>query len=181
MPITLTTDRLILRSARESDLEELCRLNGDPEVMRYVGAGNPQDAAQTATSFQRYRQMEADHPGYGVWVAVERNSHQFIGLFFLVPYAQTGEVEVGYRLLQEHWGCGFATEGARVVIEHGFQALRLKRIIAIAYPQNSASIRVLEKCGMRREGMLMDQKLGLEVVYCGIEAQGGPSAAQLNR
>jgi RimJ/RimL family protein N-acetyltransferase len=62
------------------------------------------------------------------------------------------EVEVGYRLLPEAWGRGYATEGARALVAHGFDVLGLYRIIGLAHPDNIASQRVLHNAGLRDAG-----------------------------
>jgi [ribosomal protein S5]-alanine N-acetyltransferase len=72
------------------------------------------------------------------------------------------EIEVGYRLLKGHWGQGYATECARASIACGFDELGLDRIVAVALPENTASRRVLEKCGLHEIGLV--HAYGLEHV-----------------
>lgn len=169
MEILLETQRLRLREFAPQDLDDLHRLNRDPEVMRFVGPGTTQTRAQAEASLKRVVRLYREHPGYGVWAAVEKASNCLVGAVLLVPYPETNEVEVGYRFFKEEWGRGYATESTKALIHYGFETLGLTRIIAIAYPENSASIRVMQKCGMRDEGVIHNQQLDLDAVYYAIE------------
>ena len=62
---------------------------------------------------------------------------------------ELGETEVAYLLSRQVWGRGYATEAARAAVRYGFEAARLQAIIGLVHPENAASIRVLEKCGMQ--------------------------------
>ena len=73
----------------------------------------------------------------------------FNGLKFL---PELGETDLGYRLRRDCWGRGFATESSLAIVRHGFEVLKLERILGLVLPGNHASIRVLEKVGMRRDG-----------------------------
>lgn len=165
----LETKRLALRQICDDDLDALHRIDSLPEVMRYVGPGHARTREQVMASIARVRQLYLDRPGYGVWPGILKGSNELAGVFMLVPYPETGEVEVGYRLHPHHWGQGYATEGARALIDYGFETLGLQRIIAIAYPENAASIRVMQKAGMRNEGFIRNEGLDLEVAYYAIE------------
>ena len=63
------------------------------------------------------------------------------------------EVEIAYYIVRDHWGQGYATEASRACLDHGFADLGLDRIIGLAWPDNPASLRVMEKSGMTYEGM----------------------------
>jgi RimJ/RimL family protein N-acetyltransferase len=92
------------------------------------------------------------YPGLGVWRASLRESGKFIGWYCLKYCPPTTDVEVGYRLLHAHWGCGYATEGARALVDYGFDDLGVMRIIGVTHPGNKASQHVLMKAGLRDEG-----------------------------
>jgi RimJ/RimL family protein N-acetyltransferase len=85
--------------------------------------------------------------GGGWWAAHEKATGAFIGWFELSP-AGDGVAELGYRLHPDHWGRGYATEGARALVAHGF-ATGLTKVVATAMAVNTASRRVLEKVGLR--------------------------------
>jgi RimJ/RimL family protein N-acetyltransferase len=71
----------------------------------------------------------------------------------------TGDVEIGYGMAKSYWGRGFASEAAAATMKYGFEQLHLPRIVAIAWPENTASLRVLEKLGMRREPRLYNGEM----------------------
>ena len=97
----------------------------------------------------------AAHPGYGLLHASRNDDGSFVGGCGLYPLLEsdTADIEVAYRLPHGCWGHGYATEMASVVLEHGFAALELARIVGVTHPENLASQRVLRKIGMRAEGV----------------------------
>lgn len=146
-PLTVQTDRLLLRQFEESDIESFARIYGDSEVMRYMGNG-VKSPAEAAKSIYRKMSHWTDH-GYGLWCVVESASNRVIGhagLGFLSPLQRT---EVAYLIDRPFWGRGYATEATRASIEYGFKYLLLPEIIAIAPEHNEASLRVMKKCGMQ--------------------------------
>lgn len=145
----LRTERLVLREWRDDDLEPFAALNADPEVMRYFPA--TQDRASSDTTVQRIRTHFAEH-GWGWW-AVEVPGVTpfagFIGLWWIpheLPF--TPAVEVGWRLAREHWGRGYATEGARAALDFGLHTVGLAEIVSMTTVSNRPSRRVMEKLGM---------------------------------
>jgi RimJ/RimL family protein N-acetyltransferase len=143
---TLTTDRLLLRGFQPDDQEPLAAIQGDPEVLRYVGDGQPLSPAASWRSLA----MHIGHwhlRGYGNWAVVERASGRMIGRAGLwYPQGWPG-LEVGWLLARDQWGKGYATEAARAVVQHAFTALGADHLISIIRPANVASIRVAEKIG----------------------------------
>lgn len=170
----LTTRRLRLRRPRPSDEAEMIALDSDPQVMRYVGSPpGPRTPAETA---ERARQrIGADHGGAGWWVVEGRDDGAFHGLGLLLPMPDGDDFEVGYRLARRSWGRGIATEAAAAIVQHAFDDLGLGRVVAVAYADNAASRRVLDKLGFTCEGPF--QYRGAPVVrYAKAAARGGPIA-----
>jgi RimJ/RimL family protein N-acetyltransferase len=149
---SLRTRRLALRAFRPGDLEDLCRLDTDARVMRYVGDGKPARRPEIAAVLQRILRYPRVYPGLGCWHATRRDTGAFIGWFILKYCGDSCDVEIGYRLLPAAWGKGFATEGATTLVRHGFEALELDRIIGVTHPDNIASQRVLMKAGLADAG-----------------------------
>ena len=154
MHIVLETDRMLLRRFTEADAGALAALYGDPRVMRFVTAELPSPAevaAQILPGYlEEYREL-AD--GLGSFAAVEKRTGQLTGSFSMRPansYGLTGGTELGYRLYPQFWGQGFATEGARALVRLAFRELHLDRVVATMMASNTASWRVMEKCGLRR-------------------------------
>jgi RimJ/RimL family protein N-acetyltransferase len=156
MPTTLETPRLRLRPLAPRDLPELIRLDGDPEVMRYVGspAGVRPLAEIEERARRRIRETEqgADAP-LGFWRVEDRADSVFYGLAALIRMPTAEDVEVAYRLARDAWGRGIATEAAGALVAHGLGTLGLPRLVAVTYPENHASQRVLDKLGFERHGL----------------------------
>jgi [ribosomal protein S5]-alanine N-acetyltransferase len=89
--------------------------------------------------------------GYSFWAVVERESGALIGDAGLYR-TPAGEVELGYTLGRPWWGRGYATEAAGAWLETAFGRLGIGEVVALAEPANVASLRVLEKLGMTRDG-----------------------------
>jgi [ribosomal protein S5]-alanine N-acetyltransferase len=148
----LQTLRLDFREFVAADADDLWRLDQDPEVIRYIGNGKPSTRAQVAARMELIPRVYRLYPGFGTWRASRRDTGAFIGWFTFKYVPETVEVEVGYRLLRNAWGRGFATEGARELVRYGFDTVGLYRIIGLTHPDNVASQNVLQKAGLVRRG-----------------------------
>jgi len=155
MPVVLETSRLTLRSAEPGDLDAMQALYGDEETMRWIGAGDGvRTREQTARGIRRMMEHQESH-GYSIWVVAERSSGEVIGNCGLVLVEWEGpDVELAYMIRRDRWGEGIATEAATASLEHGLGPLAMQRVIGLAYPENIASHRVMEKAGMTRVGMV---------------------------
>ncbi|MCI0462083.1 MAG: GNAT family N-acetyltransferase [Gemmataceae bacterium] len=151
MMLTLETDRLILRMLRESDLDAYAEMCADPEVMRYIGDGQPLARPMA----WRNLAMMVGHwslRGYGLWAAEERSSGVLVGrIGFWNPEGWPG-FELGWMLGRPFWGRGYATEGARAALQVAFTQLGQLHVISLIHPDNSASLRVAERLGERLAG-----------------------------
>ena len=90
----------------------------------------------------------ARKPGLGIWATILKEDGTFVGASGLVYYDNTTDIEIGYRMLQQHWNKGYATEASRGLLNYGFTVLGLKKIVCSAHVGNIASRRVMEKLGM---------------------------------
>jgi RimJ/RimL family protein N-acetyltransferase len=153
MRIILETERLLLRELVEEDARDVYAINSNPNVMRYMGGEAILLSPEEALAVLRTRILPL-YARYGMdrWAVVLRDSTSLIGLCGLRYLPKTNEYDLGYRLLESHWGKGYATECARAVLEYGLLKLPGARIVGRAYLENVASIRVLEKIGMQFEG-----------------------------
>ncbi|HEX9207990.1 MAG TPA: GNAT family N-acetyltransferase [Steroidobacteraceae bacterium] len=154
MHILLETGRLRLRRFTLDDVDLLVELDSDPEVMRYITYGVPTPRqAYVETYLPRWFAIYDRQPGLGYFAAERRDDGEFLGWFHLRDDRIEPEyVELGYRLRRAAWGLGYATEGARAVVRHGFERLGLERISARTLLRNVGSQRVMRKCGLRETG-----------------------------
>lgn len=153
MHVILDTARLYLRRFTPEDAPLLHALDSDPEVMRYISKGVPTPLPRIEqevlplwlSQYERY-----EH--FGFWAAHAHTSGDFLGWFHLRPDRFVpAELELGYRLKRRAWGQGYATEGARALIEKARAEWNVERIVARTLVGNTASRRVMEKCGLRFE------------------------------
>jgi RimJ/RimL family protein N-acetyltransferase len=147
----IETERLLLRAWRSSDAAPFAALNADPEVTRYLRGPMSRDDSDELLA--RIRGHWQEH-GFGLYAVEVKDGGAFAGFVGLAVPSFLPEVlpavEVGWRLAREHWGKGYATEGARASLAHGFGELGLRQIISIIDPGNAASVRVAERLEMTR-------------------------------
>jgi ribosomal-protein-alanine N-acetyltransferase len=149
MNIILETPRLFFREFTTDDAPLIYTLNSDPEVLKYVHEepiGSHEVALANITG--RILPQYANY-GYGRWAVHLKDTSEFIGWCGLKFRPERQEIDLGYRFIRSTWGKGYATEAAKATVQHGFQVLALDEITGMAHIENLASLRVLEKCGMR--------------------------------
>ncbi len=150
--VLLATERLTLRRFTAADAGDLQALDSDPEVIRYSSdglSGVPRDRAATSERLEEFIARYDRDGASAFWAAEDRASRAFLGWFQFTPTDNQGEAELGFRLVRAAWGHGLATEGARALVEMGFRDLGVTRIVSSALAANAASIRVMEKAGLR--------------------------------
>ncbi len=158
------TDRLLLRKITLDDVEDIFRYATDPLVSQYV-LWAPHSAMTDTVAFvknmlRRYEAGEAAE-----WVIVLKANHTVIGTCGFVTYsAEHSNGEIGYALARSYWGKGIATEALGAVLAYAFRKLELNRLEGRCLVQNLSSQRVMEKVGMRFEGILRE-KLNVKGVY----------------
>jgi RimJ/RimL family protein N-acetyltransferase len=149
---TLGTERLILRPWRPEDLEPFAALNADPRVAAPLGG--PADRAFSDALAARFSNSFAEH-GFGYWAVELPGVAPFIGALglsvpgFDAPFMPA--VEIGWRLAFEHWGKGYATEGARAALDFGFNEANLAEIVSFTAKINTRSRAVMERLGMHSD------------------------------
>jgi RimJ/RimL family protein N-acetyltransferase len=147
--IILTTPRLAIRQFTGDDVDHLFSLNSDPEVMRYIGRPAPREALRDQVipfHLGVYNRLDR----LGTWAAESADNGEFLGWFHFRPGpdGDITNVDLGYRLLRSAWNHGYATEGSRALINMGFTDLGVQRVFAHTMTVNTASRRVMEKCGL---------------------------------
>ena len=148
----LRTERLTLRPWRETDREPFARLSADPNVMRYFPSCLSKDQSD---ALAHRIQVHIEEHGWGLWAVEIPGISPFAGFVGLATPVFTSHftpcTEVGWRLASEHWGRGYATEGALAAIAFGFGELGLHEIVSFTTETNLPSRRVMERLGMTHD------------------------------
>lgn len=149
------SERLILKEVTLKDIDNIHKLHSFPEVDEFNTIGIPESINRTKTLVKEMVNAQKKEPRKAYeWKIILRETDEFLGLagFFLsLDKFRLGEIY--YKLLPEFWGNGYATEVARNLIYTGFNTFNLHKVEAGVATGNSRSIKVLEKCGMIREGL----------------------------
>jgi RimJ/RimL family protein N-acetyltransferase len=163
------TARLTLKRFTADDADLLIELDSDPAVMRYLTGGAPEVAPEVV----RERYIPSILAGYerwngkfGLFAAHENDSGAFIGWFCLRPEPDgpLDEVELGYRLRQDAWGKGYATEVSQALLAKAFTELDVRLVWGETMCVNLPSQKVMEKAGMTMAKSVPtpDDMLGVE-------------------
>jgi [ribosomal protein S5]-alanine N-acetyltransferase len=160
MKIFLQTSRLILRQLNEDDLDNLVTLDSDPEVMRFINGGIAINRKAIAENFLPYVMSYDNHDELGFWAIIDKSSQEFIGWIFLRPesdfkllqqlnFADSEAIELGYRIRKLSWNKGYTTEASQALVKKSFTESNIRKITAWALTENKASLRVMEKAGLK--------------------------------
>lgn len=144
----LRTSRLLLRQWQQEDLSPFAQLNADAEAMRYFPEPLSKDESNAlATKLA----AQINERGWGLWAVEILQTAEFIGFVGLGKNTDTpqGEViEVGWRLARDHWGKGYATEGAQAALVYAFQMLKVNEVYSLTSVINQRSRAVMGRLGM---------------------------------
>lgn len=148
---TIETERLILRPLENKDAARLFLLDSNPEVMKYIGMPTLSKVEESEKVIQMI-QSQYDAFGVGRFAVIEKSSNLLIGwsgLKFNTEIVNDHQnfYELGYRLLPEFWGKGYAQESSKAFLKAGFEELQLEIIYAYAHSENVASVSALKKLG----------------------------------
>ena len=168
---TLETTRLRLRHFTDTDLQAFMSYRNDPEVARYQSWGGISEPEANAF-IQEQKKVQPGVPGQGFQIAIElKETNVLIGdCYFTINELDHRQAEIGFTLSREYQGYGFATEAVSYFLNYAFLTFDLHRIIAITDCENAASVALLERLGMRREGHFLQNvwfkgKWGDEYLY----------------
>ncbi len=153
MTFHIETERLILRELRLTDLDGMFALDSDPEVHKYLG----NKPVKTKTESQKILESVVNQykeRGIGRFAAIEKSSGDFIGwsgIRLNTEYNMNGFTkyyDVGYRLIKQYWGKGYATESGKAAVDYAFNVLKLPELYATTEIGNQASHNALLKIGL---------------------------------
>lgn len=161
----IETPRLLLRPFELIDAEAAHSWFGDPQVMKYTPTGIDESIEKTRARLAEYQTHQAAH-GFSKWLILDRESRRPIGDAGLLRLPNEGWIDLGFRLRSSCWGMGLATEAASAWVSAAAGSLGLAALGAFVHPENTASIRVLEKFGFRQERR--DIVIGMPSVVYGL-------------
>ncbi len=145
----LETDRLLFELYTERDKADFIELLTDPTVMRFVDKG-PLNSDQVEALWRKLMQEFYPDGVDTIWAVFAKDNKRYVGNASLRPRPERQtDWEIGYYLKPSEWSKGFATEIASRLVHHGFEVAGLNVIYATVDKNNTASIHVLEKCGLR--------------------------------
>lgn len=154
----LQTKRLILETIDEDRIEELSSLLANEKVHKFFPKTLSKKESHEFLEKIEKRQFE---DGVSFWGVIRKDDNKFLGICGLLKQTIDGinEIEVGYRISDEFWGKGYGTEAAEGCIQYARDELKLKSIISLILKENTQSIRVAEKNGLKieKESMFHDQ------------------------
>lgn len=153
----IETKHLIIRPFEAADFDLIYRVYSDEEILKYT----PFDTMDRKLAKQHLKKVmgeweENPHLSYEFAVCL-REDQAKIGRAHILIDPETDTGMIGMLLIQEYWGKNLATEIAEALIRHCFTILHLHRVNAVCNPDNIASWKMLEKCGLRREALLLQK------------------------
>ena len=148
------TKRLLVRRYTENDKDHFFSLNGNEEVMRYI---RPVKTREECDEFllQAIAYSETEKL-FGRWAVEDKLSKEFVGSFAMIPVEGKDQMQLGYSLLPEHWGKGYATELTIAGLHYVFTKTQINPIYAYTEEPNTSSQKVLLKAGFRPNGSYME-------------------------
>lgn len=155
--IIARTQRLILRTLDESDLDNLMNIWGDPEVMRYSGGSGSRE--QEAKSLAFYIRLQ-EEKGYSPFGVIDKETKKFLGVCGFNPPSNLGVIELMYHFAKENWGKGYATEAGKACIDYIQHQNITDKLAAFIEPENQNSKKVLQKLGFQYGGTTLHQGSG---------------------
>jgi [ribosomal protein S5]-alanine N-acetyltransferase len=166
--VILETKRLLLDTWQASDWIPFRPIATDPQVMRHITGGVPWTDEQIQQFVNRQIQLFAER-GFCRWKLLVKPGLEMVGFCGVGFWRNYPDAEIGWWLAQKHWGRGLATEAAQVALRDIFERVKLDRVISVARPENTASIRIMQKLGLQLDCEFENE--GLRLVRYAIDRQ----------
>ncbi len=168
MPV-LETDRLVLRRLTEGDAAFVLALLNDPDWLRNIGDRGVRSLEEARDYIRTSPMAMYARHGFGLYgVAAKDEAGALVGICGLVKRDGLQDIDIGFAFLPAGRGKGYAHEAAAATLAHGRDVIGLKRIVAIASPDNEPSIRLIRKLGLAFDRMVRltddDQEIELYAI-----------------
>lgn len=153
MNAKIETERFYLREVIPSDENGIFELDSNPAVHTYLG-NNPITKIEDVRKYIEFLNKQYKENGIGRWAVIDKFTQEFIGWsgIKLIKEPMNNHnnfYEIGYRLLEKHWGKGIATETTIALLEYAFENLKTEKVYAICHIENEGSKNVLLKSGLK--------------------------------
>lgn len=149
------TERLLLRLLATDDAAFILRLVNEPAFLENIGDKGVRKLEDAVQYLLQGPIKSYEENGFGLWLVALKGALTPIGICGLIKRDGLAEPDVGYAFLPEFWAKGYAFEAAAAVLVFARETLGINRIVAITAPDNHASMRVLNKLGLRFETMIL--------------------------
>jgi len=150
----LETERLVLRRLSSDDAEFILELLNQPSFLRYIGDKGVRTIEDAGRYIQTGPVASYERFGFGLYLVELKETGVRIGMCGLLKRDTLPDADIGFAFLPDYWSQGYAFEAASGVMTYGRDVLGLKRIVAITSLDNEASIKLLEKIGLKFEGLI---------------------------
>jgi RimJ/RimL family protein N-acetyltransferase len=150
----LETERLVLRRLSSDDAEFILELLNQPSFLRYIGDKGVRTTEDAVRYIQTGPVASYERFGFGLYLVELKETRVPIGMCGLLKRDTLPDADVGFAFLPDYWSQGYAFEAASGVMSYGREVLGLRRIVAITSLDNEASIKLLEKIGLKFEGLI---------------------------
>jgi RimJ/RimL family protein N-acetyltransferase len=147
----LQTERLIIRQLTDDDAPFILTLLNEPSFLRYIGDKNVRNLDDARQYIRTGPAASYERHGFGLGLVQLKDSQTPIGMCGLLKRDELPDPDIGFAFLPDFWGKGFAFEAAAAVLHDARERLKLTRILAIVNPDNDASIKLLQKLGLKLE------------------------------
>jgi ribosomal-protein-alanine N-acetyltransferase len=153
---SLETERLLLKKLTMKDANDIYEYASDPEVSKYVTWEPHRSVVETVNFIKAViKQYIEGQPS--PWAIIYKENNKVIGTGgYHMWIKEHGKAEIGYAISARYWNQGIMSEALREIISFGFERMNLHRAEARVYVENTASERVMQKCGMKYEGVLRE-------------------------
>jgi len=145
----LQTPRLVLREMTLDDAPFILEALNQPSFIEQIGDRGVRDLDGARTYLQERVLAHYARHGFGLWLMALQGTGEAVGMCGLIKRDSLDDADIGYALLERHWGQGYAREAAEAVLRHALQVLKLPRVVAITAPDNERSMGLLRSIGLR--------------------------------
>jgi len=165
----LETERLSLRRLNLEDAPFILELLNEAAFLRFIGGRGVRSLEDARAYLAKGPLSSYQRLGFGLWLVRSRANQEALGMCGLIKRDALQDVDLGYAFIERFWLQGYASEAAMAVKNYALGVLGLRRLVAITDQENTGSIRVLEKIGMRYERLVRLADEGEELKLFAVE------------